>query len=96
MLGMASMFAVTQVMLGALTYLFAVYFAIEMGCWVLGAFNQPDPQQRVLPGVVGGGAVARKADARPLAEASSFALRLTLGFMAAGMAYMFLAMLVGM
>ena len=96
MLGMAYMFAVTQVMLGALTYLFAVYFAIEMGCWVLGAFHQPDPQQRVLPAVVGGGAVALKADARPLAEASSFEVRLTLGLMAAGMAYMFLAMLVGM
>ncbi len=103
MLGMAYMFAITQVMLGALTYLFAVYFVIEMGCWFLGAFNQfnqfnqftqPDPHQQVFPATVG--AVALKANARPLASASSLTVRLTLGLMAAGMAYMFLAMLVGM
>jgi hypothetical protein len=96
MLGMTYMFVVQKTSVGALTYLFAIYFATEMGCWFLGAFHQQDPQQRVLPAVVGGGAVALKAEARPLAESSTLEARLTLGLMAAGMAYMFLAMLVGM
>ena len=96
MLGMTYMFVAQQAALGALLYLFAAYFAVEMGCWVFGAFNQPNPELRVIPAVVGGGTVAVAAEARPLAEASTLEVRLTLGLMAAGMAYMFVAMLVGM
>jgi Domain of unknown function (DUF5134) len=96
MLGMTYMFVAQQTAIGALLYLFAAYFAVEMGCWFFGAFNQPNPEQRVIPAVVGGGAVAVTAEARPLAEASTLEVRLTLGLMAAGMAYMFVAMLVGM
>jgi hypothetical protein len=50
----------------------------------------------VIPAVVGGGAVALRSKARPLAEAGILEVRLTLGLMAAGMAYMFVAMMVGM
>ena len=96
MLGMTYMFVVQQGAIGALVYLFAAYFAVEMGCWVFGAFNQTSTEQRVIPIVVGGAAVALKAEARPLAEASTLGVRLTLGLMAAGMSYMFIAMLVGM
>ena len=96
MVGMTYMFAAAQITVGVLIYLFAAYFAVEMGCWVFGAFNQPNPELRVIPAVVGGGTVAVAAEARPLAEASTLEVRLTLGLMAAGMAYMFVAMLVGM
>jgi hypothetical protein len=96
MVGMTTMFAAAQLPIGVLLYVFAASFAVETGCWVFGAFNQPNPELRVIPAVVGGGTVAVTAEARPLAEASTLEVRLTLGLMAAGMAYMFVAMLVGM
>ncbi len=96
MLGMTYMFAVPLVAVAPLTYLCTVYFATEMGCWALGAFDRPQGPQQVIPAVVGGGASALRAEARPLAGAGSLEMRVTLSLMAAGMAYMFLAMQVGM
>jgi hypothetical protein len=96
LLGMTYMFVAAQLPIGVLLYVFAASFALEMGCWLFGAFNQPNPELQVLPAVVGGGTVAVTAEARPLAATSTLEIRLTLGLMAAGMAYMFVAMLVGM
>ena len=63
--------------------------AHETQNWSSDVYNAAQLALRAVIGAV-------TVEARPLAEASTLEVRLTLGLMAAGMAYMFLAMLVGM
>ena len=96
MLGMVYMFAFPQVAFAPLTYLCTIYFATEMGSWLVRIFDRLDRQQWVLPSFAGVATRVLKTDARPLVEANSIEMCITLGLMAAGMAYMFLAMQAGM
>jgi CDP-diglyceride synthetase len=88
-LAMIYMYAFPGAANRSLTYVLVVYFALEAIAWFTGAFAGTEKERRWrLPYALG----PRASSAYPLAEAGALDIRLTLGLMALGMGYMFLAM----
>jgi len=93
MLAMIYMFAFPGAANRILTYLLVAYFVAEAIAWFVGAFDETETgRRRLLPYAVGPRSDYATKFVHPLAEAGSLNVRLSLGVMALGMAYMFLAM----
>lgn len=96
MLTMVYMFALPGAAIAVLTYALVAYFGSETVAWLVGAFDDDARRRGLLPFAIGPRSPKARASAKPLAHVSSVELRATLCAMAAGMAYMFFAMQVGM
>jgi hypothetical protein len=96
MLAMVYMFALPEATIVVLTYALVAYFGSETVAWLVGAFDDAAERRGLLPFAIGPRSPKARAAAKPLAGASPVDLRATLCAMAAGMAYMFFAMQVGM
>ena len=92
-LAMIYMFALPGAAIPLLTYVLVAYFVAEAIAWFIGAFDEVETgRRRLLPYAVGPRSDYASKFAHPLTEAGSLNVRVTLGIMALGMAYMFLAM----
>lgn len=97
MLAMVYRFALPWVGIAVVTYALVAYFVSEMVAWAFGSFDEADGRRRGLVAfTIGSRSPGAYTFTKPLVGTSSVELRATLGAMAAGMAYMFIAMTVGM
>jgi hypothetical protein len=94
---MVYMFALPVAQVAMVTYALVAYFAWEMVAWAAGSFDEADEGRRGLVALaIGPRSSGTRTFTKPLVGVSSVELRATLRAMAAGMAYMFIAMTVGM
>jgi hypothetical protein len=96
MLAMVYMFAFPGAAIAPVTYVLVIYFVGVMVGWMKGMFDDDGGRDRLLPLVIGPRSCSVSTFAGPLPGASSVSERTTLSAMAAGMAYMFIAMQAGL
>lgn len=90
MSAMIYMFVLPKMSFAPLTYVLVAYFTGEMIVWLVGAFDSEyDP---LIPLTIGPQPCSECASTKPLVEASSIKIRMSICTMTVGMIYMFVAM----